>query len=155
MFKLKTVILLTTALFVSALTFTNLATAQQEPTINVESPVKGATYTSGDVTLKISEEYGIPLFVTSGQVSYSVDDKPIGKMSLTITQDYDNHFSIATGEVVLTNLSQGLHKLSIEGVIAGVYYFGGQAFSVSLKPVSFSFFVNLGVTPKISISSFV
>jgi hypothetical protein len=147
LFETKVACVFLVAFLFFSLALVDSAVAQQSLSVNVESPVERAVYTSGDVKLKISGTYGYSAII-SIQVNYYLDNQPAGQLSLTIT--HDGYISSATGEVVLTNLPQGAHELSITGEVTAGVFFTGQVFSASLNPVSINFLVNLGIAPDVS-----
>jgi hypothetical protein len=147
LFEIRVACVFLVAFLFFSLALVDSAVAQQSLSVNVESPVERAVYTSGDVKLKISGTYDYPIYISSIQITYYIDSQT-GQMPLTIT--YDGDISRAAGEIVLT-LSQGEHQLSITGEAEAGTYFTDQRFSASINPVSINFLVNLGVVPDVSV----
>jgi hypothetical protein len=144
------ILLLMAVLLVSSLGYGNLVMAASTFPVTVESPIEGEIYTSDSITLRISGISHYPdEYIHSIQITYYIDDHQIGQMPLTVTHTKDQLVSNAIGEIDLTNLPQGPHKLSITGETSGGYYFTPETYSgVPLTPVAVIFFVNLGLHPK-------
>jgi hypothetical protein len=152
----KSIIILMAVLLVTTLGFVNIGICSPTINISIVPPIEGIMFTSENLTVKVSVTYGNPSnypFPNPSiiQVTYYLDQRLISQIPLALTSQDMFGFN-ANGEILLTNMSQGPHKLLITGEASGTYYLSDQTFSdVPLTPVSTSFFVNLGIAPIVAI----
>jgi hypothetical protein len=89
--------------------------------ITIESPVTGAILNTDSVTVKIQVTYSSWLDMTSLQANCYLDGKLYTQVQLLETSENSPGGSpcVANGEFVLQNLTQGAHRLEINGTGKG------------------------------------
>ncbi|MCW4025699.1 MAG: hypothetical protein NWF01_11820 [Candidatus Bathyarchaeota archaeon] len=121
-------------------------------TVNVESPIEEATYYGDSIIVKINVTYPATLNADPyiRPVCY-LDGQLYDRISLTEKDsgDWQNKPTVAGGEIILKNLTQGEHTITINGTAASSWFIvPAPRVYENLTSINASFFVDLTPTEK-------
>jgi hypothetical protein len=136
----KTVVMLAILVLVLSFNLFTFVDADSAITLHVDNPVSGETYSTQELSIKYSIDWGFSAYIKNFDVKCYLDTHIY---SLTAT----------TGEIVVSNLTAGEHLVRIAGSISLGYMYYGIDVNENVDSGPITFTTKNDVAPKINVSS--
>ena len=127
---ISSIVLLFTTVMLAQFASANFDLYRSEPKVSVSSPIMNAVYSQSTINLEVKVEMDSHFIIAHEKImwiQYSFDGQP--GVNLTVKSELNSYGSFAYAKKALTNLSSGVHSISIYGQTILSDYSNGEPLS--------------------------